>query len=188
MREEEAWALRAPGDSTRAIARRLEVSQTRVVTLLRAVEDRIAADAEAIARRVKARQSCQIEHLLSEVMGAWEQCKNSPRTVRTEAGGDGRTAESVEVRAPASDVPFLAEARALFAAERALWGLGAEAARPRRRGAPRQSPRNQVSPRVGQRSGSLSAVGEAHPSPVGVPRGGTRRRRCAHPVPRLPLR
>jgi DNA-binding CsgD family transcriptional regulator len=126
-REEAAWALREQGYSTRAIARRLDLSQTRVVTLLRAVEDRIAANAEAIARRVKARQSCQIEHMLSELMAAWEQSKAPPRTTRTKTSGDGRTEETVEVRATAGDVKFLAEARALLAAERALWGLGAEA-------------------------------------------------------------
>ena len=127
MHEKQAWALRQKGYSTRVIARRLDLSQTQVTRLLRAVEDRIAHQAEAIALRVKVRQSCQIEHLLSELMTAWERSKKRPHTTRTKRDGQGQAKETVEVRIPTGDVRFLAEARALLAAERTLWSRDAGA-------------------------------------------------------------
>jgi hypothetical protein len=135
-----AWALRARGNSTRVIAARLGISQTWALRLLRQVEDRIAAETEAVARRVRARQACQIEHLLSEVMEAWEYSKRHPgrtapkATAATKPGGDTPAVDTPEAADPAAkaaaaarvaagDVRFIAEARALLDAERKLWGL-----------------------------------------------------------------
>lgn len=132
-----AWALRARGHSTRVIAARLGISQTWALRLLRRVEDRLAAEAEAVARRVRARQACQIEHLLYEVMEAWEYSKRHPGRLAPKAAAtkpDGATPpvdtpEATEAadaaRSAPGDVRYIAEARALLEAERKLWGLGA---------------------------------------------------------------
>jgi hypothetical protein len=103
------------------IAGRLGISQTWALKLLRQVEDRIAAETEAVARRVRARQAEQIEHLLSEVMEAWEYSKRHPARAALKAADPAAAAGAARVAA--GDVRFLAEARALLEAERKLWGL-----------------------------------------------------------------
>jgi DNA-binding CsgD family transcriptional regulator len=106
-RETEAWKLRAQGWTQQRIGDKLGIDQTTVSKLLARVADRRLKELRDKVDRQRGEQTDQLSHLLDEAMQAWELSQLDAHS------------------GPAGDPKFLAEARALLADLRKLWGLDA---------------------------------------------------------------
>lgn len=137
--ETQCFALRVRGFSQEAIAKRLGKSRTAVRKALDRIEKRTLARLEARVARTKARQAGQLEYLLMQAMEGWEKSKLPARKVKRktvevtiDVGTDGQTVRQkqpgVEVTRETTyrdgDPRWLAEARGVLQAERALWQIG----------------------------------------------------------------
>jgi predicted transcriptional regulator len=78
-REQRAWTLAQEGQSQRAIAAVLEISQQAVSRILRRVEARELRELQASIERTKARQDARLEYIYGQAMAAWEESKKPRR-------------------------------------------------------------------------------------------------------------
>ena len=122
-REKQAWELRIRNWSIPAIGRELGVTAEGARKILKRIEARTLRELTASVGLIKARQTCQLEHLITEAYTAWEKSKKPGKKKRITTSAHG-SATTKETAARDGDPRFLAEIRALLAAQRDIWRIG----------------------------------------------------------------
>lgn len=122
-REERAWELRCRNWSQSAIAAELGVSRQAVAKALQRVERRALARLTATVGLLKARQTLQIDHLISEAYEAWIKSKRNGKKRRVKTTKDG-IERSLETTGRDGDPRWIGEIRSLLSAQRDIWRIG----------------------------------------------------------------
>lgn len=86
QRAAKAWELRTRDWSEERIAAELEVSQSGVSRMLKRSADRLLTDMEGTILRYKAEQTRIHEHLVREVLEAWERSKEAAQSETRKSG------------------------------------------------------------------------------------------------------
>jgi hypothetical protein len=122
-REERAFELRCKHWSQSAIAADLGISRQAVAAALRRVERRALARLTATVGLLKARQTLQLDHLISEAYQAWEKSKKpaKKRKIRVTQTGQETTRETT---GRDGDPRWIGEIRSLLSAQRDIWRIG----------------------------------------------------------------
>jgi len=117
------------GHTQAELAKTLGVSQPAISKIVRRIEERLAEEVAASARRLRTRQTLRLEYLFRESMTAWDASKAETlqrRQRKTEgAAGPGQTVAELVSENRYGDPRFLETARRLLEDLRAVWGLNA---------------------------------------------------------------
>jgi predicted transcriptional regulator len=125
-REERAFELRCRNWSQSAIAAELGISRQAVAKALQRVERRALAKLTATVGLIKARQTLQLDHLISEAYEAWEKSKKPAKKRRIKRSGKpGEGPETTkETTWRDGDPRWIGEIRSLLSAQRDIWRIG----------------------------------------------------------------
>lgn len=120
--ERRAWELRTRGWTQDRIARELKLTQAGVSLILKRVVKRVLKDLgdDIVARKVE--QEARLEHVVDEMMQAWERSKP------VEVGAEGETVivpANAQNRNPEGDPRFIEQYRNALADIRKIWGVDA---------------------------------------------------------------
>jgi transcriptional regulator with XRE-family HTH domain len=122
-REERAFELRCRNWSQSAIAAELGITRQAVAKALHRVERRSLARLSATVGLLKARQTLQIDHLISEAYEAWIKSKRNGKKRRVKTTKDG-IERSLETTGRDGDPRWIGEIRSLLSAQRDIWRIG----------------------------------------------------------------
>jgi hypothetical protein len=127
-REKIAWRMRTHGSTLQEIGDHLGVTAMGAWKICARVEEREARRLARSVHRVKARQSGQLQVVISEGFSSWKASKEPRRRAIRREGQDRETVDTTEATDQHGDVRYLHLVLAAHAAERDLCGLSIEAA------------------------------------------------------------